>query len=320
MTVGFIGIGRMGMGMASNLARHTKQAGIPMIVYDKNPEPTAVMKERGATVADSIAEIARAADVLFMSLPGPPEVEAVTLANDGVLHSIKPGSVVFDLSTNSVALTRRLHEAFGTHGAQFLDAPVSGGPEGAASGDLVVWVGGDKAAYDRHLPLISTFSKMPCYVGSSGAGAVTKLAHNALSFMVLTGITEVFSLAAKGGVEPLALWEALRLGVVGKQSILDMLPGRFLPGKFKEARFALKLAHKDITLASALGKDLGVPLRMINMMLEEMTEGMARGWADWDCFAYLQLQLDRAGITMDADPAKIQALIDARTKAAAVKT
>ena len=319
MTIGFIGIGRMGNGMASNLARHLSKTETRLLVFDQSKEATSAVQGLGATVVGSIAEVARASDVLFMSLPGPPEVEAVVLAPSGVLEAIKPGAAVFDLTTSSVGLARKLHPMFEEKGATFLDAPVSGGIEGAASGDLVVWVGGDKAIYDRHLPIISAFSKMPRHVGPIGSGAVIKLAHNAMSYMVLTGLAEVFSLATKAGVDPLEFWEAMRLGAIGKTSILDLLPRRFLPGKFKDAGFALKLAHKDVTLASGLGKELGVPLRSINMTLEELTEGMARGWAEWDSMAYMQLQLERAGVKMDADPARIQALVDARTKAAAAK-
>lgn len=305
--VGFIGLGRMGQGMARNIVK----AGVPLLVYDTSPAAVQVLVDAGAKAALSVAELAGQVDVVFTSLPGPPQVEEVVLGTRGILANMKSGQVLFELSTSSVALNRRIQEAFKRKGGAMLDAPVSGGPAGAASGDLALWIGGDKEVYERHLELIRTFADKPHLVGDIGAGTVAKLAHNMAGYMILLTMAEIFTVGVKAGVEPLALWEALRLGMVGKQSPLLMLTNQFLPGKFETPAFLLKLAHKDMSLGTALAKELGVPMRLGNMTLEEMTEGLARGWGEQDSRAFLKLQLERAGVQMAVDPERIQQAIRA---------
>jgi 3-hydroxyisobutyrate dehydrogenase len=307
MKIGFIGLGRMGQGMARNLAK----AGVELLVYDSNPEAVKSLVDAGAQAAASVAELASQVGVVFTSLPGPVQIEQVVLGAGGILENMTPGLVLFELSTSSLALNRRMYEAFKQKGGAMLDAPVSGGPAGAASGDLALWIGGDKEVYERHLELLRKFADKPRHVGDIGAGTVTKLANNVAGHMILLTMAEVFSMAVKGGVEPLELWEAMRLGVVGKQSPLFMLTNQFLPGKFDTPAFALNLAHKDVMLATGLAKELGVPMRLANMTLEEMTEAMARGWGGKDTRVYMKLQLERAGVQIEVDPQQLQRAIDA---------
>jgi len=307
MKVGFIGLGRMGQGMARNLVK----GGVSLVVYDTNPEPVKELVEAGAQKAASIAELARQVEVVFTSLPGPVQVEDVVLGPQGILANMASGLVLFELSTSSLALNRRIDQAFKEKGGAMLDAPISGGPAGAASGDLALWVGGDREVYERHLDLLRKIGDKPRHVGPIGAGTVAKLAHNMAGYMILETMAEVFSVGVKAGVDPLELWEALRLGMVGKQSPLFMLVNQFLPGKYETPAFALKLAHKDVTLATGLGKELGVPMRLANMTLEEMTEALARGWGEQDSRAYLKLQLERAGVQIAVDPERLQKAISA---------
>jgi 3-hydroxyisobutyrate dehydrogenase len=307
MKVGFIGLGRMGQGMARNLVK----AGVPLLVYDRSAEAVKAVVDAGAQAASSVADLASRVDVVFTSLPGPPQVEEVVLGPDGLVENMKPGLVLFELSTNSLALNRRIYEAFKSKGGSMMDAPVSGGPAGAASGDLALWIGGDQEVYDRHLDLLRKFSDKPRRVGDIGAGTVVKLANNTAGFMLLAVMAEVFTLAVKGGVEPLEVWQALRLGVVGKQSPLFMLTKQFLPGQFETPAFALKLGHKDVMLAINLAKELGVPLRLANMTLEEMTEALGRGWGEQDSRAFMKLQTERAGVQIAVDPQRIKEAMDA---------
>lgn len=307
MTVGFIGLGRMGRGMAQNLAR----AGVPLLVYDLDGEAMAALAKCGAECATDVADVGRRASVIFTSLPGPAQVEEVLLGKDGIAETMMPGTTVFDLSTSSVSLARRIHGVFASAGSFMMDAPVSGGPAGAETGNLVVWVGGERAAFDRHVELLGTFSKHPHYVGPIGSGAITKLAHNMLGYTIQLAQIEVFSMAVKAGLDPLDLWQALRLGVVGKGSPLDMMSKQVLPGMYDRPAFALKLAHKDVTLATSLAKELGVPMRLSNLTLEEMTEALAKGFGDWDSRSYLQLQLERAGVAIQVEPERLEAAIQA---------
>ena len=304
-TVGFIGLGRMGRGMATNLAR----AGVPLVVFDLDAGAVASLQALGAQAASDVADLTRRVQVVFTSLPGPVQVEEVVLGPQGIVRHMAPGLVLFELSTSSRSLNCRIHEAFGSRGGAMLDAPVSGGPAGAASGDLAIWVGGDKAVYERHLGLLRKFADKPHHVGPIGAGTVAKLVHNMAGYMILETMAEVFSVGVKAGVDPLDLWEALRLGVVGKQSPLHMLTRQFLPGRYEPPAFALKLAHKDVTLATGLGKELGVPMRLANLTLEEMTEALGRGWGEQDSRAYMKLQLERAGVQVQVDAERLRRVL-----------
>jgi len=310
MKVGFIGLGRMGQGMARNLLK----AGVSLTVYDVSPAATEQITSAGAKAAASVAELAREVDVLFTSLPGPVQVEEVIFGANGVLANLKPGLVLFDLSTSSLGLCRRIHAAFQERGASMLDAPVSGGPHGAASGDLALWVGGDKQVFDRHFDLLSAMGDKASHVGPIGSGTVAKLSHNVLGYMFQASMAEVFSMAVKAGMDPLDLWQAMRLGMVGRGSPMNMLVNQFLPGKYDTPAFAMKLAHKDVTLATNMAKELGVPMRLANMTLEEMTEALARGFGEQDSRAYLKLQLERAGVKIAVDPERLKRAVEAANK------
>lgn len=307
MKVGFIGLGRMGQGMARNLARSDVQ----LLVHDLSPEAVQAVVETGAVAAASAADVTRQVDVLFLSLPGPVQIEEVVLGPGGVLENARPGLVVFDLSTSAASLSRRLDEALRKKECSFLDAPVSGGPAGAASGDLCIWVGGDRAAYDKHSKLLDAFSNNHKRVGDIGAGNITKLAHNLAGYMIMLSLAEVFTVAVKSGVDALDLWEAMRMGLVGKQSPLFSLTNQFLPGQFETPAFLMKLAHKDVTLATNLGKEAGVPMRLANLTLEEMTEALARGFGEQDSRAFLKLQIERAGVQIAVEPERLKKAVDA---------
>ncbi|WP_175817222.1 NAD(P)-dependent oxidoreductase [Burkholderia diffusa] len=307
MKVGFIGLGKMGQGMARNLLK----SGVNLVVFDANPAAVDMLASAGAEPAVSAAELTRQVNVLFMSLPGPAQIESVVFGAGGILENLHADLTLFDLSTSSLSLVRRIHDAFGKAGATMLDAPISGGPAGAASGELALWIGGDRRAYEHHLPLLRAIGNAPRHVGDIGAGTVTKLTHNLVGYMIMQSLAEAFSMAVKAGVDPLDLWEALRLGMVGKGSPLNMLVNQFLPGKYEPAAFALKLAHKDVTLATALGRELGVPMRLASLTMEEMTEALANGLGEQDSRSFLKLQLQRAGVEIAVDPARLKQAVNA---------
>jgi 3-hydroxyisobutyrate dehydrogenase len=292
------------------MARNAVKAGVELVVFDQNPAAVQALVDAGAQAASSVGDLTRRVDVIFTSLPGPAQIEQVVFGADGILENIRSDAALFDLSTSSRALAHRIQEAFAPRGAWMLDAPISGGPAGAASGDLVIWVGGDREQFDRHLHLLASFSRSPSYVGPLGSGTVTKLTHNMLGYMIMLSLAESFSMAVKAGVDPLDLWQALRLGVVGKRSPLDMLVKQFLPGEYETPAFALELAHKDVGLATSLAKELGVPMRLANLTMEEMTEALARGFAGQDSRAYLKLQLERAGVQIAVDHNRLQKAVD----------
>jgi 3-hydroxyisobutyrate dehydrogenase len=306
MHIGFIGLGTMGASMAANL----QKAGYRIVVNDVRRAAAEAHVARGATWAGTPRAVAEAAEVVLTSLPGPPEVEAVALGEGGLLAGMREGAAWFDLSTNSPTLVRRLHAAFAARGVHMLDAPVSGGPAGAASGRLALWVGGEEAVFQRHKSVLDAMGDQARYVGPIGAGSVAKLVHNCAGYAMQTALGEVFALGVKGGVEPLALWEAVRTGAVGRRRSFDGLIDQFLPGRYDPAAFALRLAHKDVSLATQLGRELGVPMRVASLALAEMTEAMNRGWENRDSRVPLLLQLERSGVEIAVEPARIEAVLD----------
>ena len=306
MRVGFIGLGTMGASMASNL----QKAGHELCVTDLRREAAAPHVAAGAAWKDTPRQVAEGVEVVFTSLPGPQEVEAVATGADGLIHGMPKGTAFFDLSTNSPALVRRLHAVFKEKGLHLLDAPVSGGPKGARTRKLALWVGGDRAIYDRFKPVLDAIGDQPYYVGPIGAGSVAKLVHNCAGYAVQTALAEVFTMGVKAGVDPLELWKAVRQGAGGRRRTFDGLVDQFLPGVFDPPAFTLKLAHKDVSLATALARELGVPMRVANLTLEEMTEALNRGWSQRDSRVAMLLQEERAGVQIAVPADKIRAVLD----------
>jgi 3-hydroxyisobutyrate dehydrogenase len=302
-TVGFIGLGTMGAHMATNL----QKAGHDLVVNDVRPDAGAEHLARGAQWADSARQVAEASEVVFTSLPGPPEVEQVaTELRDG----LSPGKAYFDLSTNSPTLIRRLHAEFEQRGIALLDAPVSGGPKGARTGKLAIWVGGDEQVFQQHKPILDAIGDQVVRVGPIGAGTVAKLVHNCAGYAIQTALAEVFTMGVKAGVDPLALWLAVRQGAVGRQRSFDRLSEGFLPAIFDPPSFQLRLAHKDVTLATQLARELNVPMRVANLAHAELTEALNRGWGQRDSRVSMLLQEERAGVEIKVDPEAIKAALE----------
>lgn len=311
MKVGFIGLGTMGGSMAFN----TIQGGHELVVHDIRRESATRHLEAGATWADSPREVAEASDIVFTSLPGPTEVEAVFLGDDGILQGMSSGKVYFDLSTSTPNLIRRLHDIASGQGVQVLDAPVSGGPRGAASRNLAIWVGGDKDVFDRCKSALDAIGDKAYYVGPIGCGAVAKLVHNCAGYVIQAGLAEVFTMGVKAGVEPLALWQAVRRGAQGRRGTFEGLAEHLLPGKFDPPDFALRLARKDVDLAVSVGREYDVPMRLANLVLQEMTEAMNRGWGDRDSRVAMLLQEERAGVEVRVDEEVLEAALEAEKSA-----
>jgi 3-hydroxyisobutyrate dehydrogenase-like beta-hydroxyacid dehydrogenase len=294
MKIGFIGLGAMGRPLAANLER----AGHELQRYDVRP---------GEGQKTSVAEAARGCEVLFSSLPGPAEVEAVAAA---AASSLSENAAWFDLSTNSPQTVRKIHAELRGRNVHFLDAPVSGGPKGAQSGKLAIWVGGDEAVFRRFESVLRAMGDQPYYVGPIGAGTVAKLAHNAASFTIQAALAEVFTLGVKAGVEPLALFRALRQGATGRKRTFDRLADHFLPGVYDPPAFTVRLAHKDMKLALELAAEQRVPMRVAKGALDELDEAMRRGWAERDCRVAMTLQEERAGVSVRVPRERLESLPD----------
>ena len=311
MKVGFIGLGTMGASMAYNCL----QGGNEMVVHDIRRESATRHLEAGADWADSPREVAEASEIVFTSLPGPTEVEAVGLGEDGILEGMSQGKVYFDLSTSTPTLIRRIHEEAAARGIHVLDAPVSGGPRGAASRNLAIWVGGDKEVFDRCKPVLDSIGDKAYYVGPIGCGAIAKLVHNCTGYIVQAALAEVFTMGVKAGVEPLALWQAVRKGAQGRRGTFEGLAEHLLPGNFDPPDFALRLARKDVDLALSVGREYDVPMRLAQLTLQEMTEALNRGWGHRDSRVAMLLQEERAGVEVRVDEAILNAVLEEERQA-----
>jgi 3-hydroxyisobutyrate dehydrogenase-like beta-hydroxyacid dehydrogenase len=314
-TVGFIGLGNMGSGMAGNI----QKADYPLVVYDISSATATPFVEQGARLAASPAEVARLSDVTFTSLPGPAEVEAVALGPQGILEGIRPGGIYVDLSTSRPTLIRQIEPRFRDQGAHVLDAPVSGGKSGAATRNLAVMVGGEQAIYERIKPILDAFGDKVFYAGSIGAGSVCKLVHNMIGHGIRQAIAEGLTLGVKAGVDAETLWECVRRGSTGRMRTLhEGLPRTVFRGNFDAAGFALALARKDIALATELGREFNVPMPMANLAEQIAIEGLNRGWEEKDSSVTFLLQEEAAGVQVRAphvDPVKAGKFITTHPKA-----
>src|SRR5215212_3611521 len=216
MKVGFIGLGTMGASMALNV----RKGGHELTVYDLRREAAKPHLEAGASWGEGPRAVAAVSDVVFTSLPGPREVEVVA---EELLESMERGTAWFDLSTNSPTVVRRIHARFAEKGIAMLDAPVSGGPSGAKSGKLALLVGGDRAVFDKYKAVLDAIGDQVIYIGAIGAGSVAKLVHNCAGYVIQTALAEVFTMGVKAGVDPLALFKAVRQGAGGRMRTFDRL-------------------------------------------------------------------------------------------------
>lgn len=290
MKIGFIGLGRMGRGVAANLVK----AGHGVVVHDRSKASAEALLGSGASWADTPRAVADGAEIVFTSLPKPADVLAVCNGNDGLAAGLAKGSAWFDLTTNSLKVVRDLNSRLAKQGVSFFDAPVSGGPAGAASGKLSIWIGGDRNAYEKFAGVLGQVSDQPRYIGESGAGTIAKLAHNMASSAIKVLLGEVIAMGTKAGLDPLTLWEAMRSGSAGRMRGFDNIT-RFLQGNLDPASFAIELMQKDVALALELGREFDVPMRMCAVVGQDLSEAMNLGWKDRDSQSLLELQRQRSG-------------------------
>jgi 3-hydroxyisobutyrate dehydrogenase-like beta-hydroxyacid dehydrogenase len=292
MNIGFIGLGNMGSGMALNILK----AGYTLTVYDVKQELIIPIQEAGAFQANNPKAVAQESEIVFTSLPGPVEVEAVALGEGGLIEGLRPGMVYIDLSSSSPTLARRIYDRFKEKGASVMDIPVSGGVTGAKSGKLTMMVGGDEDVFQKCFPVLKSFGDKITYTGKIGCGSICKLMHNCIGYGLQTIVAECLTLGVKAGVEPMALWRILRDGGTGQGVMFHrVMPDIVLRGHFDPPHFALRLAFKDVNLATSLGREFEVPMPMANLALQEMMSALNRGWGDRDSRVTMLLQEERAG-------------------------
>jgi 3-hydroxyisobutyrate dehydrogenase len=304
-TVGFIGLGNMG----GPVAGHIQRAGFPMVVFDLREEAARPFRERGARVVDSGRELAQQSDVIITALPMPKDVEQVACGARGILEGIKPASVYIDISTSPPSLIRQFEPLFHAKGAFVLDAPVASGQPGAARGIHEVMVGGEKEIFDRVTPILRAFGDQVLHAGPLGSGSICKLVHQMMNCTISQVIAEGLTLGVKAGVETKALWECVRRGMVGRMHVLHVqVPQTVFRNDFETETFPLNLLRKDVGLATALGRELDVPLPLANIAEQSLIEAVKRGWGDKSAYTItFLLQEEAAKVEIrsaDVDPAQ----------------
>jgi len=253
-TVGFIGLGIMGRGMARNIAN----AGFPLFDYNRTASRMAELADVGAKATTSPADVARQCDIIITCVSDTPDVEAVISGPDGVIHGLKPGALVIDMSTISPQATVALAEQIRTHGGSMLDAPVSGGSEGAAKGTLSIMVGGSESDFNRALPVFQAMGKNIVLVGQQGAGQTVKLVNQILVVGNALAMSEALLFAQAGGVDLQKALSAVSGGAAGSWMLSNRGP-QILNRDWRPG-FTIDLQQKDLRLVLAAADDVGVPL------------------------------------------------------------
>jgi 3-hydroxyisobutyrate dehydrogenase len=274
LSVGFIGLGTMGAGMARNLAR----AGLPLTVATRTPgKAGAFARELGGSVraAGSPEEVARASQVVVSCLPDAPEVEEVHLGEHGTVRGARPGTIVVDCSTIAAQAARSIGERLAKVGLAFLDAPVSGGQKGAAEGTLTFFVGGDALALEKASPVLAAMGKRITHLGPSGAGQLGKATNQIVVAGTLVAVSEAMVFAAKSGL-PLPDLHAALMGGAASSWMLDVLGQKMIARDFKPA-FAVKHQQKDLAIVLATARANGVPLPGVALAHQMLSSLEAQG-------------------------------------------
>ena len=274
--VGFIGLGIMGKPMARNLLK----AGYPLIVHNRSRAAVDELSKEGAQAADSAQKVAARSELLITMLPDSPDVELVYAGENGVFAGAKAGMVLIDMSSISPVVARKLATDAEKHGLDMLDAPVSGGEAGAISATLSIMIGGKPNAVERAMPIFQALGKNIVHVGDAGAGQVTKAANQMVVGTTIAIVSEALVLAAKAGVDPAKVRQAL-LGGFAQSKILEAHGQKMLDRNFKPG-FRIRLHEKDMKIALSTGLEYGVPLMVTSQVGQMMTAMKSMGNGDLD--------------------------------------
>ncbi len=277
--VGYIGLGVMGGACAGNLLK----AGYSLHVYARRPEQMQGLVAAGAVAHASPAELARHCSVIFTNVSDAPDVEQVVLGENGVVHGAKKSSVVVDMSTILPSAARNIAAELAGNGVEFLDAPVSGGSQGAIDGTLSIMVGGKQKVFERLLPVLQVMGKNIVHVGDSGAGQVAKACNQIVVSQTLGAIAEAYTLAAAAGVDPAKVRQALLGGFVASKMLevhgQRMLTHNFTPG------FKAKLHNKDMDIVQRFAEELGIDLPGTDLVAGYIKEVVEAGLGEEDSSA-----------------------------------
>lgn len=274
--VGFIGLGIMGKPMARNLIR----AGYPLIVHNRSRAAVDELTREGAQAATDAKEVAGRTEIIMTMLPDSSDVDLVYAGENGIFSALKSGTLLIDMSTISPAVARKLAGEAQRRGCDMLDAPVSGGEAGAISASLSIMIGGEAAAVERAMPIFESLGKNIVHAGRAGAGQVTKAANQMVVGTTIAIVSEALVLAAKAGVDPAKVRQAL-LGGFAQSKILEAHGQKMLEHNFKPG-FRILLHEKDMKIALGAGFEYGVPLMVTSQVAQMMSAMKSMGHGDLD--------------------------------------
>jgi 2-hydroxy-3-oxopropionate reductase len=274
--VAYIGLGIMGKSMAHNIMK----AGYPMVVLDRNRAAMDDLVREGAKPAASPADAAADANVVFTSLPDSADVEEVVLGKNGIIESIRPGSIYVDNSSIKPATSRKIEEALKKKGVDSLDAPVSGGDTGSRDGTLTIMVGGPAETLNKVMPMLQAIGKSITHIGDAGTGQIAKIANQLMVAAHMVALGELLILVQKCGTDPAKVVQAMR-GGAAQCWALDVKPQRLLKGN-REPGFKASLHAKDLNIIMETAREYGVPLPMTAVNAQLFNAMVAMGMGNLD--------------------------------------
>ena len=260
--IGFVGLGMMGMPMSRNLV----EAGYAVTVFDLDGAAVEQALTFGASSASTGSEVAAQSGIIITMVPDSPHVEAAIAGPDGILEGVMAGSVVIDMSTISPATGKKMAALLEEKSVNFVDAPVTGGVEGAEAGTLSILVGGNAEAFERTLPVLNVLGGNVTHMGPVGSGHTTKIANQLIGVATLAGISEAFVLAKKAGLDLQLFFDAVKNGA-GRSWALETLGPKILKGDFSPG-FMVKHMQKDLRLASQLADDTGTSIPTTSLIAQ----------------------------------------------------
>lgn len=278
-TIGIIGLGIMGKPMAVNLLA----AGYPVSIYARRHEIIQFFKEKGAHIYTSPKELAANVDVIITNVPATTDVEEILLGPNGIIHTAKPGTIVIDMSTISPIATKQFAETLLTKEIELLDAPVSGGEQGAIDATLSIMVGGNKKALAKVMPMLKKLGKTIVHIGDSGAGQVAKACNQIIIAETIIAVSEALTLAKASGVDPAKVREALLGGFAGSK-VLEIHGQRMLSGDYKPG-FKAHLHRKDMHLALEQAHSVGITVPGAKHAMQCLDRLVLKGHTELDSSA-----------------------------------
>lgn len=291
--VGFIGLGAMGLPMARNVMK----AGFPLTVWSRRPESAGAIRAEGAAWAETPRDLAAASEVIVTIVTNSPDVEGLVLGEDGLLAGADIGSIMVDMSTIAPAVSRALALHCAEEGVYFLDAPVSGGTQGAEAGTLSIMVGGDEEAFARARPVLEAMGKRIFHVGPSGAGEVVKLVNNVLVGAIAAATAEAMVLGVAAGADVATMAEVVGASTGASWQLANQFPLRAFSGTFQPG-FMTELLVKDLGLALDLGEQTQSPLFLTALVRQLYGQAQAAGYSRDDYTSVLRVLESIPGVSV----------------------